>query len=125
MLLAYPEKRTGQLIGQFSQEDPMFHAARLPEGATTTRPAPREPREIHIFIDRSAMKLRIEPRGTLERAAADEIIGTLGFPLTGGAADVVATAAAICERFGWTPVARWLDDANDLHVRMVKDGPRG
>jgi hypothetical protein len=99
----------------------MFDASKL-EGATDVAKAPpRVRREIHIFVDRAAKKLRVEPRGTLEKEAASEIIDTLGFPLTGGAANIVATAAAVAERWGWARTEVWTDEATDLHVKMAKE----
>lgn len=113
----------------------MFLESKLPEGATTTAAAPpRKRREIHLFVDRKAPKgptLTIEPRGTLERAAVDEIIEVLGFPLRAknvglrGASDCVAVAAGIAERHGWRTVETWLDEAKDLHVKMAKEAGNG
>lgn len=105
----------------------MFLAEKLPAQSTTVEP-PR--REIHIFVDRKGPKgptLRVEPRGTLEREAVNEIIDVLGFPLRAanaglrGVADCVAVAAGIAERHGWQTVATWVDDGRDLHVRLTKE----
>jgi hypothetical protein len=97
----------------------MFLEEKLPV-ATQTATEPPKRKEIHIYVDRAAKELRIEPKGTLEAVAQMEIIRVLGFPLTGGAAQIVATAAQVCERHGWRQQSAWLDEQRDLHVSLWK-----
>lgn len=100
----------------------MYREAALPVAPQTAAPArPRRRVEIHVFVDRRAAVLRVEPRGVLERAAVREIIATIGFPLRGGAAEVVLAVVAICERHGWVIARTWVDEAKDLHATMAKE----
>ena len=99
----------------------MFKEEKLPVAAQSVAPAePKPPREIHLWIDRPAKELRVDPKGTLEAGAQMEIINTIGFPLRGGARDIVLKATAICEKHGWQQVDGWLDGEQGLHVKMQK-----
>jgi hypothetical protein len=97
----------------------MFLEEKLPTAVQTPTEPPKR-KEIHIHVDRAAKELRIEPKGTLEAVAQMEIIRVLGFPLKGGASQIVATAAGICQRHGWQHQSAWLDEQRMLHVSLWK-----
>lgn len=98
----------------------MFDESKLDSVTVTAPIKPPMRREIHIFPDRPTNTLRIEPRGTIDKATASEIIDLLGFPLKGPCAQLVEIAARVCEKHGWTPFDAVLDAAKDLHIKMWK-----
>jgi hypothetical protein len=102
----------------------MFREGKIDTVAAQS-PAPEKPppkrKEIHVYVDRDARELRFEPRGTLEVDVQAEIVRVLGFPIRGGARDVVLGAVVILNRHGWETVDRWLDETKSLHVKVAKD----
>lgn len=103
-----------------------------PESATVAEvPKRKVRREIHLRIDPDyrgkGPALRIDPIGTLERAAVAEIVETLGFPLRAkniglrGTSDCVAVAAGICEKYDWKTTETFLGDDKNLNVKMAKE----
>ncbi len=99
----------------------MFDESKLDSVTVTAPVKPPERREIHIWPDRRTNALRIDPRGTIDKATASDIIDVCGFPLIGPCAQLVEVAARVCEKHGWTPFDAFLDEGRDLHIKMWKD----
>ncbi len=93
-----------------------------PPTSLATRPVHRQSQDqrIHIYVDREAKALCVEPRGSLDAVTQAELVVAF-VPSRGPAALIVRGAAHICARRGWKQTGRWTEDSPaDVHITMVK-----